>query len=328
MPDQDAIFHVMEEALRHPDGRAVGGEPCVICQNPISASSHWSQRDRHVCSKRCNTNLRRRYGRGSTTIDPEQVAIATETYGPRPNPRTSGSRTFRTLNDPVQPFEWEGYGPIPGDVVERFGVVTRYEIVHPPAGYYTDRVILAIAENDEMYACGATPEGFYSSLVIGPYSATGRVLEGGSPHTFMNQGVWCEWRRERITDLHPDGVYHYSWDCYAAFPVGAPDYPKPLQSMRYRNEMARRKRVSAAAASAEVRAREAAIIERFDPRDIFIRDEWMCQICGSEVDRTLLYPDPLCASLDHVLALSNGGDHTPANTVLAHLGCNLIKGDR
>lgn len=145
MADQDAHFRVMDEALKHPDGRAKGGEPCVICGKPVLASAHWVQRDRHVCSGRCNNLLRRRYGRGSASINAERVAAAVEATGPRPNPRTSGPRIFHTragARAPELPIEWEGYGPYPGDVVERYGVLTRYLVQDMPDGYFTSRIVV------------------------------------------------------------------------------------------------------------------------------------------------------------------------------------------
>lgn len=63
-------------------------------------------------------------------------------------------------------------------------------------------------------------------------------------------------------------------------------------------------------------------------RDITTRDGWGCSICGDGVDRTLVYPDPLCASVDHVVPLSRGGEDTLANVALAHLVCNQRKGAR
>ncbi|NKT05174.1 hypothetical protein GS485_11095 [Rhodococcus hoagii] len=42
----------------------------------------------------------------------------------------------------------------------------------------------------------------------------------------------------------------------------------------------------------------------------------------------MVYPHPKSASLDHVIPLSCGGAHDPSNVALAHLACNVAKGDR
>jgi 5-methylcytosine-specific restriction endonuclease McrA len=329
MADQDAHFRIMDEALKHPDGRAKGGEPCVICGKPVPASAHWVQRDRHACSGRCNNLLRRRYGRGSASINTERVSAAVEAVGPRPSPRTSDSRVFRTrpgVHLPQLPIEWEGYGPHPGDVVERYGILTRFVVQDMPEGYFTPRVVIAVAEGGDMFVAGANGDGYYSLLVIGPHAPGGQRLEGQLfSYTFQVNGVLCEWRRERITDLQPDGVYYFFWECYAAVPVDAPKYPEPMHSARYRAEMDRRRRVSSNAAKHERRAREEAKIERFDPLEVYKRDGWLCGICRAEVDPAVLHPDPMSASLDHVVPLSKGGDHTRENSVLAHLICNIRK---
>jgi HNH endonuclease len=39
-----------------------------------------------------------------------------------------------------------------------------------------------------------------------------------------------------------------------------------------------------------------------------------------------LGPDPLSKSLDHLIPLSRGGTHEPANVSLAHLRCNVSRG--
>jgi 5-methylcytosine-specific restriction endonuclease McrA len=195
-----------------------------------------------------------------------------------------------------------------------------------PEGYFTSRVVIAVAESGDMFVAGANDDGYCSSLVIGPHAPGGQRLEGQLfSYTFQVNGVLCEWRRERITDLQPDGVYYFFWDCYAAVPVDAPKYPEPMHSARYRAEMDRRRRVSSNAAKHERRAREEAKIERFDPLEVYKRDGWLCGICGAEVDPAVLHPDPMSASLDHVVPLSKGGDHTRENSVLAHLICNIRK---
>lgn len=63
-------------------------------------------------------------------------------------------------------------------------------------------------------------------------------------------------------------------------------------------------------------------------REIYERDGWTCQLCGDEVDRTAAVPDPLSATLDHIVPLAKGGTHEPSNVQLAHFLCNSVKGDR
>lgn len=61
---------------------------------------------------------------------------------------------------------------------------------------------------------------------------------------------------------------------------------------------------------------------------IYRRDNWTCGICQQHVDGWLTYPHPMSASLDHVIPLARGGSHTYRNVQLAHLRCNIAKGDR
>ncbi|PZE66907.1 hypothetical protein DEI83_06245 [Curtobacterium sp. MCBD17_021] len=59
---------------------------------------------------------------------------------------------------------------------------------------------------------------------------------------------------------------------------------------------------------------------------IYDRDGWTCGICGLPVDRTLAWPDPMSASLDHRQPLSQGGTHTRDNVQCSHFACNAKKG--
>ena len=74
--------------------------------------------------------------------------------------------------------------------------------------------------------------------------------------------------------------------------------------------------------------RGAVTSELIDYQVVFNRDDYMCGICGTQVDRNLTYPHPMSASLDHILALSRGGAHAYLNAQCAHLTCNLVKGNR
>jgi hypothetical protein len=66
----------------------------------------------------------------------------------------------------------------------------------------------------------------------------------------------------------------------------------------------------------------------FRRSDIYNRDNWICQICKKPVDKRLSFPNPNCASIDHLIPLSRGGTHESVNVQLAHLSCNTSKGNR
>lgn len=69
--------------------------------------------------------------------------------------------------------------------------------------------------------------------------------------------------------------------------------------------------------------------ERFQPRDIFVRDRWTCQICGVATPEALRgLSDAGAPTIDHVIPLSAGGEHTTGNVRCACLRCNLRKGGR
>jgi len=75
-------------------------------------------------------------------------------------------------------------------------------------------------------------------------------------------------------------------------------------------------------------ARRTTSVETIEPLDVYQRDVWMCGLCDTAVDNELAYPHPMSASLDHVQPLSKGGSHTWENLQLAHLTCNVSKGNR
>lgn len=65
-----------------------------------------------------------------------------------------------------------------------------------------------------------------------------------------------------------------------------------------------------------------------DPLAVAERDGWLCQLCGEPVDPAAPKRSRLGASIDHIVPLSRGGEHTWTNVQLAHLGCNCRKHNR
>lgn len=77
--------------------------------------------------------------------------------------------------------------------------------------------------------------------------------------------------------------------------------------------------------NAIVRARKRnATIEKFSSLEIYERDKWICQLCKKKVNKKLKWPNPLSASLDHIIALACKGTHERKNVQLAHLICNAL----
>ncbi|MFE6597238.1 HNH endonuclease [Streptomyces albidoflavus] len=94
-------------------------------------------------------------------------------------------------------------------------------------------------------------------------------------------------------------------------------YRQPWDDRR-RDAYHRRRARKKAAATGEPVLRE----------EIAARDGWICYLCEQTVDSELTWPHPFSPSLDHVIPLSRGGAHGPANVRLTHLLCNTSKGAR
>ena len=51
-----------------------------------------------------------------------------------------------------------------------------------------------------------------------------------------------------------------------------------------------------------------------------------CGICGKPVDKSLKWPHPMCATIDHIVPVSRGGHPSDIdNLQLAHWCCNRAK---
>jgi 5-methylcytosine-specific restriction endonuclease McrA len=63
-------------------------------------------------------------------------------------------------------------------------------------------------------------------------------------------------------------------------------------------------------------------------RRVYERDGWVCKLCGYPVPPDQSVPHPLAPTLDHIVPLSAGGEHSYRNVQLAHFRCNTLRGDR
>lgn len=55
----------------------------------------------------------------------------------------------------------------------------------------------------------------------------------------------------------------------------------------------------------------------------------VCGICGKVVDKSLKYPHPLSATIDHIIPIARGGHPSDMdNLQLAHFTCNRQKADK
>jgi 5-methylcytosine-specific restriction endonuclease McrA len=55
----------------------------------------------------------------------------------------------------------------------------------------------------------------------------------------------------------------------------------------------------------------------------------VCGICGRPVDKSLKFPDPMSAVVDHIIPIDKGGSPDDIdNLQLAHMCCNRAKSDK
>ena len=82
------------------------------------------------------------------------------------------------------------------------------------------------------------------------------------------------------------------------------------------------------AAMARARSFGALVVEPVDRLAVMERDGWRCYLCGIATRISSGRFDATSATVDHVVPLSKGGEHTMANVRCACFGCNAGKQDR
>ena len=68
-----------------------------------------------------------------------------------------------------------------------------------------------------------------------------------------------------------------------------------------------------------------AFVEHVSTVKLFKRDRKRCQLCGKKLNLKRPVPHPLAATIDHIIPLSKGGEHSYRNTQLACFKCNCAK---
>lgn len=81
-------------------------------------------------------------------------------------------------------------------------------------------------------------------------------------------------------------------------------------------------------AKQRARANGCLVVENVDRLAVMERDGWACYLCGVD---TSLVSDPFdlrSATVDHVVSLTNGGEHSMRNVRCCCLSCNASKANR
>ena len=69
-------------------------------------------------------------------------------------------------------------------------------------------------------------------------------------------------------------------------------------------------------------------VEKIDRMAVFKRDRWRCHLCLGPINPALIgSSDDAAPTLDHVVPIAGGGDHTYTNIAAAHRICNSYKCD-
>lgn len=67
--------------------------------------------------------------------------------------------------------------------------------------------------------------------------------------------------------------------------------------------------------------------DEIDHVELFEMYDWTCHLCDEQINKSLRFPHPMAATVDHKIPLCRGGTHTWDNVAPAHATCNFQKGD-
>lgn len=144
-------------------------------------------------------------------------------------------------------------------------------------------------------------------------------------------------RRRRATDPEGDRDYMRAWREMNAdlnrSTKRAWEQANYERVREYANEASRRWKAAhpdlVRAEDLKRRALKAAVaIGAVDLDALWVAQAGLCGLCGEVIDKGLAWPDPMSASVDHIVPLSLGGAHSQDNLQWTHLVGNVRKGNR
>lgn len=147
-------------------------------------------------------------------------------------------------------------------------------------------------------------------------NSLGIRLKGTRARRSMIQVVECAWCSTLIT-IHGQGLGAFKRDGSALCSSECRRNQDRVKSTKRKMQETLRK-----GNSRRSRLRAAAIIEAINVEELAQRDRRRCHVCGLHVDMAIRDRGPESPTIDHIIPLSQGGDHSWANVALAHKSCN------
>ena len=105
--------------------------------------------------------------------------------------------------------------------------------------------------------------------------------------------------------------------------------PDPVCELKHRKAQKRQERQRAGNCHRSRARKYGALFVPVNPKSIFERDRWICQLCRAKTKPSARGTgDDLAPELDHIVPLSQGGAHVSSNLQCACRRCNGQKGAR
>ena len=243
----DRFWEWRDGLLQHPEGRAVGGEPCVQCGTAVPPNADWRHRDRHVCSSRCNTNLSRKFRRKLKKLGENGFELPMPEPTPDPRDQTPEPLQITTIERDGRIIEFGhlGFAPRPGDQVIRFGETTHFlaadgDVARRFTFGSEDCIVLLVHDSGWVAAIGADKFGRTYRTLWGVFSPDGQRFD--HIHQFEHDGRRIRLASETIRDVDEQDR-DVEWSTFVWVPVGE-SHPGTVWTDRYHDRSERLQRTS------------------------------------------------------------------------------------